>query len=164
MPLPALLLALPLLLLPCAPGPALAQAAPVVEGRTLEGVPFTLAGLRGKVVLLMFWSTDCAVCRDKMPELRMNVEGWKGRPFELVLVGTDRRLDDLHAYDRIIGRTVPLSQRFVQLWDGDPTYRDTLAVRGPLPVAWLIDKSGQVVERWQGRIPPEAWDRIAELL
>ncbi|RYG07515.1 MAG: TlpA family protein disulfide reductase, partial [Burkholderiales bacterium] len=43
---------------------------PVVEGRTIEGQPFKLAALKGKVVLVMFWSTGCAVCRDKMPELR----------------------------------------------------------------------------------------------
>ena len=37
----------------------------------------------GKVVLLMFWSTGCAVCRDKMPELRQNYEGWAGKPHAL---------------------------------------------------------------------------------
>ena len=146
--------------------PVLAQpsAAPVVDGRTLEGKPFSLAGLRGKVVLLMFWSTDCAVCRDKMPELRQNYEGWRGKPFELVLVSTDRRLKDLDDYERIISSTVPLKQRFVQLWAGDGSYRDNLGRPAQLPAAWLIDKTGKVVERFSGRIPPEAWDKIAELL
>lgn len=146
--------------------PVLAQpsAAPAVDGRTLEGMPFSLAGLRGKVVLLMFWSTDCAVCRDKMPELRQNYEGWRGKPFELVLVSTDRRLKDLDDYERIISSTVPLKQRFVQLWAGDGSYRDNLGRPAQLPAAWLIDKTGKVVERFSGRIPPEAWDKIAELL
>jgi glutathione peroxidase-family protein len=30
--------------------------------------------------------------------------------------------------------------------------------------AYLIDKSGKVVEQYSGRIPPEAWDRIADML
>lgn len=146
--------------------PVLAQPAPAptVEGRTLEGRPFSLAGLRGKVVLLMFWSTDCAVCRDKMPELRQNYQGWQGKPFELVLVSTDRRLKDLDDYERIISSTVPLKQRFVQLWAGDGGYRDNLGRPAQLPAAWLIDKTGKVVERFSGRIPAEAWDKIAELL
>lgn len=138
--------------------------APQVEGKTLEGKPFTLASQRGKVVLVMVWSTDCAVCRDKMPELRQNYEGWAGKPFELVLVSVDRNVQNLTAYEQIINRTVPLRQRFVQLWAGEPGHKDNLGRPAQLPAAWLVDKSGKVVERYSGRIPPEAWDKIAELL
>jgi len=144
---------------PAAPAPL-----PVLEGRTLEGKPFQLASLKGKVVLLMFWSTGCAVCRDKMPELRLNYQGWAGKPFEMVLVSTDRRMKDVDDYEAIITRMVPLKQRFVQLWTGDAGYRDNLGARGQLPATFLIDKSGKVVDKYQGRIPAEAWDRIAELL
>jgi len=165
--LPALL-ALAFVSGPAAPlAQALPQApslAPAIEGRTLEGQPFRLAGLKGKVVLVMFWSTSCAVCRDKMPELRQNYEGWKGKAFEMVLVSTDRRLQDLQAYEQIISRTVPVQQRFVQLWAGEAGYRDTLSAGPQVPAAFLFDKGGRVVERWQGRMPAEAWDRIAELL
>jgi peroxiredoxin len=151
-----------------APLPSAAQqagaTAPALEGRTLEGVPFRLASLRGKVVLVMFWSTDCAVCRDKMRELRQNYAGWRGQPFELVLVSVDRRRADLQDYEAIISRTVPLAQRFVQVWAGEADYRDTFGKPGQLPASWLLDKNGKVVERWQGRIPAEAWDRIADLL
>jgi peroxiredoxin len=139
-------------------------AAPALKGKTLEGRPFQLASLKGKVVLLMFWSTGCAVCRDKMPELRQNYEGWQGRPFELVLVATDRRMKDVEDYEAIISRTVPLKQRFVQLWAGEPGYQDGFGKPAQLPASYLIDKNGRIVERWLGRIPPEAWDRIAELL
>ncbi len=135
-----------------------------VEGKTIDGNPFSLASQRGKVVLLMLWSTDCAVCRDKMPELRQNYEGWAGKPFELVLVSTDRKVQDVFSYEQIISRTVPLRQRFVQLWAGEPGHRDNLGRPAQLPAAWLLDKTGKVVERYSGRIPAEAWDRIAELL
>jgi peroxiredoxin len=140
---------------------AAAQAQPAaapplrVEGPTVDGKPFQLASLKGKVVLLMFWSTDCAVCRDKMAELRQNYQGWQGKPFELVLVSVDRRMKDVDDYEAVISRMVPLQQRFVQLWAG---------AAGTLPSSLLIDKGGKVVERWQGRIPAEAWDKIAELL
>ena len=63
-----------------------------VAGTTFDGKPFQLSSLKGKVVLVMFWSTDCAVCRDKMPELRQNYQGWAGKPFEMVLVSTDRKM------------------------------------------------------------------------
>ncbi|RYG10725.1 MAG: TlpA family protein disulfide reductase [Burkholderiales bacterium] len=139
-------------------------APPIVEGRTIEGQPFKLAALKGKVVLVMFWSTGCAVCRDKMPELRQNYEGWAGKPFEMVLVSTDRKMGDLQEYEKIISRTVPLKQRFVQLWSGEAGYKDNLGAPGQLPASFLVDKTGKVVQRYQGRIPAEAWDKIAELL
>lgn len=145
--------------------PVQAQTAtPAIDGKTIDGRPFRLSSLRGKVVLVMFWSTGCAVCRDKMAELRKNYEGWQGKAFELVLVSTDVKVQDLDDYEKIISRTVPLKQRFVQLWAGTPGYHDSFGKPAQLPAAWLIDKSGKVVERYQGRIPPEAWDRIAELL
>ncbi len=142
--------------------PAVANLA--IEATTLQGQPFSLAALKGKVVLVLWWSTACAVCRDKMPELRQNQEGWLGKPFELVLVNVDAQLADLQAYEAIISRTVPLRQRFVQLWAGAAGYRDTVGKPAQLPLAYLLGKDGKVVERYTGRIPPEAWDRIAELL
>ena len=146
---------------PSGPAPV---TVPQIEGKTIDGTPFNVGMLKGKVVLVMFWSTGCAVCRDKMPELRSNYAGWAGKPFELVAVSTDGRAQDLLDYERIISRTVPTKERFVQLWAGDSGYKDNLGKHNMLPAAYLLDKTGKVVERYVGRIPPEAWDRIADLL
>ena len=151
------------------PAKPASQAAPVVtlpqiDGKTIDGNPFKLASLKGKVVLVMYWSTACAVCRDKMPELRSNYEGWMGKPFELVAISTDTRVQDLLDYERIISRTVPIKQRFVQLWAGETNYKDNLGKHAQLPSAYLVDKTGKIVERYVGRIPAEAWDKIADLL
>ena len=51
-----------------------------LDGNTLEGRPFSLETLRGKVVMLFFWNTDCVPCLQKMPELRANAAGWRGKP------------------------------------------------------------------------------------
>jgi len=135
-----------------------------LKGQTIEGKPFDLASLRGKVVLVMFWSTECAVCRDKMPELRLNYEGWKKQPFELVTVSLDRNLKDVDAYEKLIARLVPPGQRFIQMWSGEKGYADNVGKPARLPLSFLIDKDGRTVERYMGRIPAEAWDRIADLL
>ncbi len=147
-----------------APAVAVVPATPALEGNTLEGKPFNLASLKGKVVLVMFWSTGCAVCRDKMPELRQNYQGWAGQPFELVLVSVDTRPRDLDDYEKVISRMVPVKQRFVQMWAGAPGYRDNFGKPAQLPATYLLGKNGKVVERYQGRIPAETWDRIADLL
>lgn len=148
---------------PSPANPALVML-PQIEGKTIDGTPLNLSSLKGKVVLVMFWSTGCAVCRDKMPELRNNYSGWAGKPFELVAVSTDTRVQDLLDYERIISRTVPVRERFVQLWTGESGYKDNPGKHAMLPAAYLMDKTGKIVERYVGRIPPEAWDKIADLL
>jgi thiol-disulfide isomerase/thioredoxin len=148
--------------------PAFATAPPSISGRTLEKKPFALASLKGKVVLVMFWSTDCAICLDKMPELRENVQGWADKPFEMVLVSVDRRMADVDRYNAIVNKSVPLRQRFTQLWTGDATYQDNVdtanLTRAQLPATLLIDKQGKLVERFNGRISADVWDKISDLL
>lgn len=141
---------------------------PSVNGTTMDKKPFQIESLKGKVVVLMYWSTDCAVCRDQMPELRENVRGWADKPFELVLVSVDKRMQDVESYNTIFNASVPTKQRFIQLWAGEPGFKDNLGtaqlLRNQLPVTYLIDKSGKLVERNNGRIPAAWWDSIAELL
>jgi cytochrome oxidase Cu insertion factor (SCO1/SenC/PrrC family) len=143
-------------------------AAPSVSGTTMDKKPFQLESLKGKVVVLMFWSTDCAVCRDQMPELRENVRGWADKPFELVLVSVDKRMEDVDSYNAILNKSVPTKQRFTQLWVGEPGFKDNLGAaqlpRNQLPVTYLIDKTGKLVERNNGRIPAAWWDVISDLL
>jgi thiol-disulfide isomerase/thioredoxin len=150
-----------------APGPA-----PQVSGKALDGKPFDLAKLKGQVVLLMFWSTDCAVCRDKMPELRENAKGWAGKPFTPVLVSVDRRMSDIDSYNAIINKSVPMKERLLQVWALDPTYKDNLGTTklaqtvpaSHWPVIIVLDKTGKVAVRHQGRMPADVWDDIAGLL
>jgi thiol-disulfide isomerase/thioredoxin len=135
-----------------------------LSGRTLEGSPLSLAALRGKVVLLVFWSTGCAVCRDVLPELRANYGGWRGKPFEIVAVSLDARRADVEAYRQLLQATVGPQDRFPMLWRGEPGHSDNFGVPARQPAAYLVDPQGRVAETFVGRIPPEAWDRIADLL
>lgn len=137
---------------------------PRLVGRTLEGKPFALDGQRGKVVMVVFWSTSCAVCRDTLQELRANYAGWARQPFELVTVATDARRQDVADYDLLIERIVPRRERFPALWRGESGHRDDFGPVAQLPAAFVVDRSGKVVERFAGRIPPEAWDRVADLM
>jgi thiol-disulfide isomerase/thioredoxin len=45
-------------------------AAPPIDLYTPGGDPFTLASLRGKVVLVNFWATWCEPCVTEMPSLQ----------------------------------------------------------------------------------------------
>jgi peroxiredoxin len=157
------LMPLPALAADAAPALALGVV-PTLRGTTLDGKAFALDTLRGRVVLVFYWATGCAVCRDKMRELRANMMGWQSQPFSLIGVNADAKRQDWMEYERLVSGTVPVAQRFTSIWTGEATYVDSMERPTQLPSACLIDKSGRLVERYRGRIPAEAWDRIAELL
>ena len=152
--------------------PVASAPTPVVSGKSLDGKPFDLAKLKGKVVLLMFWSTDCAVCRDKMPEIRENAKGWAGKPFVPVLVSVDRRMSDIDSYNAIVNKSIPMKERLTQVWALDAGYKDNLGTAKTAqtvpashwPIIYVIDKEGKVASRHQGRVPADVWDDISGLL
>jgi len=140
-------------------------APPTLVGRTMQPAAVDLQALRGKVVLVFFWSTDCPVCLDKLPELRRNLEGWRGKDFEILAVSQDRRLADLAVYEKVLDKVVPPSPQMKIVWRRDSAHRDSF---GDLPVnvptTVVIDRSGKVVKQVQGRVPVELWDDVAELV
>lgn len=159
-----LLACLPALVWPLAQAQSAAAPSPRLEGSTVDGQPLGLGALRGRVVLILYWSTGCAVCRDKMHEMRANLAGWQQQPFTLLGVNMDTRQADLASYEALLRQTVPPAQRLRSVWAAGPSFTSNLETPQQLPSGVLIDKSGSLVERYSGRIPPEAWDRIAELL
>jgi peroxiredoxin len=52
---------------------------------SLGGQTFDLAELKGKVVVLTFWSTRCPICRDEIPKLNQLVKIYKDK--DVVFLG-----------------------------------------------------------------------------
>jgi peroxiredoxin len=138
---------------------------PTLVGKTMQPATVDLAQLKGKVVLLFFWSTDCAVCLDKLPELRRNLEGWRGKDFVIVAVSQDRSMADLQAYEQVLDKVAPPNAQMKIVWRRDAAHRDSfgeLPVKTPTTV--VIDRDGKVAKTIRGRVPAELWDDIAELV
>ncbi len=60
--------------------------APQVTFVSLKGEQITTDSLRGKVVLVNFWATDCVVCLREMPEMVKTYNKYHARGFEFVAV------------------------------------------------------------------------------
>ncbi len=135
-----------------------------LDGNTLDGQPFSLDALRGKVVMLFFWNTDCAPCIQKMPELRANAMGWRGKPFELVLISTDRDRAAALSYLQTLKQIEKGGPGMPSLWAGDLKFVAPLTAPAAVPLTLVIDAKGTIVARHAGRIAPEAWDDVAGLL
>lgn len=142
-----------------------AAARPQLAGRTLQGEVVDLQQLRGKVVLLFLWSTECPVCLDKMPEFRRNLQGWHGKDFVIVAVNQDRTADDLRRYEQVLDTMMPHDAQMKIVWRRDPAHHDSLGEAPQrLPTTLILDRQGKVVRSVQGRIPPELWNDIADLV
>lgn len=135
-----------------------------MAGPTLDGDAFNLQSLRGRVVMLFFWNTDCVPCVQRMPELRANAMGWRGKPFTLVLVSTDRERQAALAYVRTLRQVDKTAVDTPLLWAGEQRLGGGLAVPASVPHTLVLDTRGDVVARHVGRIAPEAWDDVAGLL
>jgi thiol-disulfide isomerase/thioredoxin len=135
-----------------------------LSGQTLDAKPYDLSQDQGKAILVFFWSTDCAVCRDKLPELRSNYSAWRDKGFQLVAVSLDKNIADVQAYGRILSHTVPMQQQFPSLWRAHAAHRDSFGPITKAPTSFLLNRQGQLEKEIRGRIPAELWDDIAELV
>ena len=62
------------------------RAAPPVTFTSIKGEKVTTAELKGRVVLVNFWATDCAVCVKEMPRLAETYLKHRAAGFELIAV------------------------------------------------------------------------------
>ncbi len=104
-----------------------------------------LAGLRGKPVVLNFWASWCAPCKEEAPYLE---QVWRGnRHRGLTVVGLDandfRR--DARAFMRRFDLTFPI------VYDGPGNTLAGYGVTG-FPETFVIDRQGRVVEAFVGAV------------
>jgi hypothetical protein len=135
-----------------------------LKGPQLDGTPFDLDTLKGQVTLVFFWTTRSSVARDELPEVRRNFEGWRGKGFHLVTVSDDPLLQDALDYERAVGMSMPVRNRFPRLWRREPGYTDSFGTLRELPASFLVGRNGSVAKAFKGRLGNAGWDEIAEVL
>lgn len=61
-------------------------AAPAVAFTSVKGERLTTQELRGRVVLVNFWATDCVVCMKEMPRMVTTYRKYQPQGFEFIAV------------------------------------------------------------------------------
>jgi len=121
-------------------------AAPAVLNFTLkdlEGRTVTLAGLRGKVVLLEFWATWCAPCRTSVPGTVKLYETYGSKGLEVLGISLDDGgWDSVKAFRKDYKITYPVLK-------GTDDVAEQFGVR-TIPMFILLDRDGQVVNHYLG--------------
>jgi peroxiredoxin len=103
--------------------------------RDIGGKTWDLSALRGKVVLVNFWSTDCLPCRHEMPELERLYQRFRVQGFVVLAISGDE-VADLRKYAAAEKITFPL------LLDSDDKVMKQFRVAG-IPKA-LYDRDGRL--------------------
>jgi peroxiredoxin len=102
---------------------------PPLELDDLDGKTHRLADYRGKVVLVNFWATWCAPCRDEMPSIERLRNALGGRPFAVLAVN--------------VGETERKAREFLE--------------KMPLGFTILLDPGMQVSRAWGARVLPASF-------
>ena len=102
-----------------------------------------LADYRGKVVVLNFWGSWCAPCREEAPGLELASQKFNS---DVQFVGVDVKDSAQDALAFTTGKQVTYPSIF------DPGMRTMLSVRGlpttAVPVTMVLDKQGKVAHIW----------------
>ena len=119
--------------------------APSVAYTLLDGRQSTTDQLRGKVVLVNFWATDCATCVKEMPNIVATHEKFKARGYETLAVAMSY---DPPAYVINFAETRKLP--FGVAIDNTGAIAKSFGQVQLTPTSVLIDKHGQIVKRYVG--------------
>ncbi len=121
-------------------GPAPPLSLPLVDGGTIN-----LAELRGKVVMVDFWSSWCPPCIKEAPVLAETYREYAGQEVEFIGVAIWDEADDINRY----------IQRFAIGYPNGIDAKGAVAinygVRG-IPEKYFIDREGQLVRKFSGPV------------
>jgi thiol-disulfide isomerase/thioredoxin len=106
------------------------KPAPEIEGADADGKTFRLSDYKGKVVLLTFSANWCGGCVELHPMERKLVEKYRGRPFAMLGVSRDIKIDTLKA-DTASGEIT-----WRCWWDG---------MHGPISEQWNLNGIPRII-------------------
>jgi outer membrane lipoprotein-sorting protein/peroxiredoxin len=109
----------------------------------LAGQQVTASSLEGKPVLVNFWATWCAPCRQQMPKIQEMQEAFAEKGLVVVAINDGESADTARKYIEEHKYT------FRVLLDRDKTVAGKFSVSG-IPSLFLIDREGNVRAQYTG--------------
>ncbi len=112
--------------------------APDVTFTTIQGKKINMADLKGKVVLVNFWATDCGVCVSEMPDIVKTYNAYKAKGFEVIAVAMP--------YDppaQVLNYATQKALPFPVMHDGFGEITAQFGGVNVTPTAYIFDKQGK---------------------
>jgi thiol-disulfide isomerase/thioredoxin len=121
-----------------------ATAPDLATGNWINSEPLKLKDLRGRVVLIEFWTFGCYNCRNTLPFIK----GWHDRYRDkgLTVIGVHSpEFDDEREVENVRREVASLGIRYPVVTDNDYQTWNAYNVEA-WPTAFLLDKQGRI--RW----------------
>lgn len=128
------------------------QAAPAFTASALDGKRYSIEELRGKAVVLNFWASWCAPCRNEMPLL--NQKYLEHKQDGLIVLG----LNIAENKQTIKGFVDQMKLQFPVLMDNQSEVEKKYGIN-PLPTTFFISRDGMVDSIHIGELDEQAIDR-----
>jgi thiol-disulfide isomerase/thioredoxin len=128
------------------PKPGIGIAAPGFELKTPEGKTVSLQSLRGKVVVLEFWTSWCGYCKRAAPAIQRIHDKYKDKPVEVWAVNAGERGEDKKS--KAIEFIKKNGYTYRVLLEGDAV-KQSYEVKG-FPTVFVIGADGKVVHKQRG--------------
>jgi thiol-disulfide isomerase/thioredoxin len=113
----------------------------------LEGKPYPMSQMKGRLVLMNFWLTTCQPCLEELPSLLELANRYGNKGMVLVMVSTDKKLKTIRAFLDKVPRLKNLPAAAVILRDPSGKIAKGLGTK-KYPETYLIKPDG----RWGGRV------------
>jgi peroxiredoxin len=133
------------------------HAAPQVVFTSIHGEKLTTADLRGRVVLVNFWATDCVVCVKEMPRLVQTYATYKAKGLELIAVAM-RHDPPNYVLDYTEKNKLPFKVALDPMGKLAEAFDDVKLT----PTTIVIDKRGNIVERILGEPDFKKLEKLIE--
>jgi len=119
--------------------------APRVTFVSITGEKISTESLRGKVVLVNFWATDCAICVREMPEITATYNKYRAQGFETIAVAMKYDPPN-YVLDYAEKNKLPFKVALDPLGDLAQAFGDVKLT----PTTFIIDRQGRLVTRILG--------------
>ena len=135
------------------------RSAPPIDYTLLDGTRHNLRQLQGQVVLVNFWATSCTVCVHEMPQIVATHQKYGGRGYATLAVAMQY---DPPAYVAEFARRRALP--FGVAIDNTGAIARSFADVPGTPTTFVIDRHGEIVQRYVGAPDFAALHRLIEKL
>ena len=136
------------------------QTAPELSGGTwINSEPLTLKSLRGRVVIVDFWTFACYNCRNALPAVKNWDARYRDKGVTVIGVHTPE-LDTERNLDNLRQEVAELGVHFPVMTDNDYSTWNAYRVSA-WPTWFVIDKQGRI--RWK-HVGEGAYDETEEVI